>query len=140
MSAPPPSSVATPQPAPPPPQLLSGVYRDYRQNRISLLHPEYGTGRADRAAAAAAAATVCGGRIGGDQPNLHAAPPAGVVCVDSGSMGGLHGGGQQPLKKIRLQDKEGMQPLRIDTRVCSDKVKFPSLFMMHVDFENILNI
>lgn len=122
VSAPPPSSVAAPQPAPPP-QLLSGVFRDYRQNRISLLHPEYGPGRADRAAAAAAAAAVAGGRIGCDQSNLHTAPPAGVVCVDSGSMaaqGGLQGGGQQPLKKIRLQDKEGMQPLRIDTRVCID--------------------
>lgn len=35
----------------------------------------------------------------------------GVVCVDTLQ-------GQQPLKKIRLQDKEGVQPLRIDTRVC----------------------
>lgn len=35
---------------------------------------------------------------------------SGVVCVDSLQ-------GQQPLKKIRLQDKEGVQPLRIDTRV-----------------------
>lgn len=113
--------MAAPQQAPQPPQLLSGVFREYRQNRISLLHPEYGTGRADRAAAAAAAASVsCGGRIGGDQPNLHSNSPAGVVCIDSGSM--ANQGGGQPLKKIRLQDKEGIQPLRIDTRVSNPEV------------------
>lgn len=122
VSAPPPSSAAAPQPAPPP-QLLSGVFREYRQNRISLLHPEYGPGRADRATSNVAG----GGRIGGDQPTLHGAPPAGVVCVDSGS---IQGGGQ-PLKKIRLQDKEGMQPLRIDTRVgIENRIAFSFYFLI----------
>lgn len=98
MSSSPASAAAAPQSAPPPPQLLSGVYRDYRQNRISLLHPEYGPG--GRAATGGAA--------------IQPAMPATVCIGDGGARGG---DGQQPLKKIRLQDKEGLQPLRIDTRV-----------------------
>lgn len=86
--APPPAPAAV-SAAAAPPLLSAGVYRDFRPNRISLLHPEYGPGR-----------------------SRESAIQASVLCVD-----GLQGGGQQPLKKIRLQDKEGIQPLRIDTRV-----------------------
>lgn len=61
---------------------------DYRHtNRISLLHPEYGPGGRRELAA---------GGMGG-QPSYQ-------------------GTGEQPLKKIRLTDKE-LPPLRIDTRV-----------------------
>ncbi|KAG5892507.1 hypothetical protein JTB14_034506 [Gonioctena quinquepunctata] len=97
------------QPQQPPPVVVSsapplhssgGVFRDYRQNRISLLHPEYGPGGRAREAMPAGC--------------VQQQPPSGVVCIDGGGHQG--GGGQQPLKKMRLQDKEGVQPLRIDTR------------------------
>ncbi|XP_056633843.1 uncharacterized protein LOC130443297 [Diorhabda sublineata] len=103
-----PVPVAVSQPAPQP--IISNVFhRDYRQNRISLLHPEYGSGGRHR-----------------DQLQSVQQPPPTMVCVDGGiggiGIGGPGGGGgfssgQQPLKKMRLQDKEGVhQPLRIDTR------------------------
>lgn len=80
--------------------IISGVYRDYRQNRISLLHPmsEYGPGRAR------------------EPPPMHTTIIQ-PVCIDGSATSPSMGGGQQPLKKIRLQDnKETLQPLRIDTR------------------------
>ncbi|CAG9833251.1 unnamed protein product [Diabrotica balteata] len=100
------------QPSVPP--IISNVFhhRDYRQNRISLLHPEYGPGARLR-----------------NHSSLIQQSSSGVVCVD-GSVGSGHGGytgSQQPLKKMRLQDKDGInQPLRIDTRETrkSGKVKY----------------
>ncbi|XP_050513281.1 uncharacterized protein LOC114330824 isoform X1 [Diabrotica virgifera virgifera] len=91
------------QPSVPP--IISNVFhhRDYRQNRISLLHPEYGPGARLR-----------------NHSSLIQQSSSGVVCIDGGVGSGGHGGytgGQQPLKKMRLQDKDGInQPLRIDTR------------------------
>lgn len=73
--------------AAPPLPIGGGIYRDYRPNRISLL-PNSDYGP---------------GRTGRE-------PMQGVVIED-----GI--GGQQPLKKIRLSDKEPVQPLRIETRV-----------------------
>jgi hypothetical protein len=73
---------------PPGTAVYTGSYRDYRPQRISLLHPEYASGRRD---------ALPGG--------------AGVVHLDSVSQG------QQPIKKIRLQEHRDIQPLRIDTRV-----------------------
>jgi hypothetical protein len=72
---------------PPGTAVYTGSYRDYRPQRISLLHPEYASGRRD---------ALPGG--------------AGVVHLDSVSQG------QQPIKKIRLQEHRDIQPLRIDTR------------------------
>ncbi|XP_076255294.1 nuclear receptor corepressor smrter isoform X3 [Rhynchophorus ferrugineus] len=71
------------------PPLLTAYHRpqpDYRHaNRISLLHPEYGPG---------GRRDTSGGTMGQPPPTQS---------------------GEQPLKKIRLTDKE-VQPLRIDTR------------------------
>ncbi|XP_044763317.1 nuclear receptor corepressor 1 isoform X1 [Coccinella septempunctata] len=75
----------------------AAYHRDYRQPRISLLHPEYGRGRQD-------GAMLPGGQAG----------QISVVHLDDG-MGNQQQ--LQPLKKIRLQDhKDNVQPLRIDTR------------------------
>ncbi|XP_044260119.1 nuclear receptor corepressor 1 [Tribolium madens] len=83
------SQVQVSQRYPPGTAIYTGGYRDYRPQRISLLHPEYASGRARE--------TLPGG--------------AGVVHLDSVSQG------QQPIKKIRLQEhKDNTQPLRIDTR------------------------
>ncbi|KAK9874306.1 hypothetical protein WA026_002658 [Henosepilachna vigintioctopunctata] len=75
----------------------STSYRDYRQPRISLLHPEYGRGRQE-------APMLPGGQVG--QLNVvHLEAAMGVQQLS------------QPLKKMRLQEpKETIQPLRIDTR------------------------
>ncbi|XP_063926302.1 nuclear receptor corepressor 1 isoform X4 [Zophobas morio] len=82
--------VSTQRYAPGAAAVYTGGYRDYRPQRISLLHPEYASGRARE--------TLPGG--------------AGVVHLDSGVAQG-----QQPIKKIRLQEqKDNIQPLRIDTR------------------------
>lgn len=99
-------SIATapaPQPSLPPPT----GYRDtYRQHRISLLHPDYG-GRSRE--------VLLQGSGGGA-----AAAAASAHHMDS-SMTAM---GQQPFKKIRLQDHNDFQPLRIDTRVSDADVFF----------------
>lgn len=72
-------------------------YREYRQPRISLLHSaEYGNRPRDPYNTAAA---------GGGGPIHHLEPLQAAAQ------------GQQPFKKIRLQDHKEIQPLRIDTRV-----------------------
>ncbi|KAF5285140.1 hypothetical protein FQA39_LY16829 [Lamprigera yunnana] len=73
---------------PPTPSFPPAGYRDYRQPRISLLHPDY-SNRARELQA------------GG--PIMH--------HLDS-----MSNQGQQPFKKMRLQDQKDIQPLRIDTR------------------------
>lgn len=83
-------------------------YRDYRQPRISLLHPEYGRPREQQLQGAHPGAVPASGGGAGQQ----------VHHLDGGAAG-YQGcsGGQQPFKKMRLQDQKDMQPLRIDTRV-----------------------
>ncbi|KAK4878659.1 hypothetical protein RN001_011165 [Aquatica leii] len=74
---------------PPTPTFPPAGYRDYRQPRISLLHPEYSSRAREQ---------MQGGQL---MHHMDSMP------------------GQQPYKKMRLQDQKDMQPLRVDTRESS---------------------
>ncbi|XP_060534175.1 uncharacterized protein LOC132706710 [Cylas formicarius] len=101
-----------------PPNHMGGVgpgpiyHRLYRhQNRISLLPTEYGPGGRPRDAVGLLGTAGLGGAAA-------QTPGQSIVCLDGGSATppGNVAQGQQPLKKIRLTDKESFQPLLIDIR------------------------
>lgn len=84
-----------------PPSFPPAGYREYRQPRISLLHPEYSTRAREQ--------------LQGGGTLIHHMEP-------------IPGQSQQPFKKMRLQDQKDMQPLRIDTRVSANHIS-PMIFL-----------